>query len=53
MKALHASGWLKTGALVAVELMKTEDIAVPEGFAEIDTRKYGKAKVVFLRAPEG
>ena len=33
--------------------MKTEDLSVPEGFEELDTRKYGKAKVVFLRAPAG
>jgi 16S rRNA (guanine966-N2)-methyltransferase len=53
LRALWSSGWIAAAALVVVELMKTEDIAVPEGFEEIDTRKYGKAKVVFLRAPAG
>jgi 16S rRNA (guanine966-N2)-methyltransferase len=53
LRALWSSGWIAADALVVVELMKTEDIAVPEGFEEIDTRKYGKAKVVFLRAPAG
>ena len=53
LRALWSSGWIAADALVVVELMKTEDIEVPEGFEEIDTRKYGKAKVVFLRAPAG
>lgn len=52
LTALWRAGWLAPGALVAVELMKTEDMTVPEGFEELDTRKYGKAKLVFLRAPE-
>lgn len=51
LTALARAGWLAPGALVVVELMKTEDLRVPEGFAEVDTRKYGKAKLVFLRAP--
>jgi 16S rRNA (guanine966-N2)-methyltransferase len=52
LRALWSSGWIAADALVVVELMKTEDIEVPDGFEELDTRKYGKAKVVFLRAPE-
>jgi 16S rRNA (guanine966-N2)-methyltransferase len=52
LEALWRAGWIAPGALCAVELMKTEDLSVPEGFAALDTRKYGKAKVAFLRAPE-
>jgi 16S rRNA (guanine966-N2)-methyltransferase len=51
LEALWTAGWIAADALCAVELMKTEDLAVPEPFAELDTRKYGKAKVVFLQAP--
>ena len=53
LRALWSTGWIAADALVVVELMKTEDLSVPDGFAELDTRKYGKAKVVFLRAPTG
>lgn len=53
LQALWSAGWIAAEALIAVELMKTEDITVPEGFEELDTRRYGKAKVTFLRAPAG
>ena len=53
LRALWSSGWIAADALVVVELMKTEDLSVPDGFDDIDSRKYGKAKVVFLRAPSG
>jgi 16S rRNA (guanine966-N2)-methyltransferase len=53
LRALWSSGWIAAEALVVVELMKTEDLSVPEGFQQIDIRKYGKAKVVFLHAPAG
>lgn len=53
LTALASAGWLEPGALVAVELMKSEEFAPPPGFALLDTRHYGKAKLIFLRAPEG
>ncbi len=49
LAALDAAGWLAPGALVTVELMKTEPFAPPPGFEVLDERGYGKAKVVFLR----
>ncbi len=49
LAALDAAGWLAPGALVTVELMKTEPFAAPPGFEVLDERTYGKAKVVFLR----
>lgn len=51
LAGLWAAGWLQAGALVVVELMRTEDMQVPEGFGELESRRYGKAKLVFLRAP--
>jgi len=48
LHALAARGWLAEGALVAVELLKTEDLTPPAGFEVLDTRTYGKAKLVFL-----
>ncbi len=51
LAALEAAGWLAPGALGVVELMAKEPFAPPEGFEALDERKYGKARLVFLRAP--
>ncbi len=51
LAALRAAGWLAPGALATVELMATEPLTPPEGFETLDERKYGKARLVFLRAP--
>ncbi len=51
LAALEAAGWLAPGALGVVELMAKEPFALPEGFEALDERKYGKARLVFLRAP--
>ncbi len=48
--ALLAAGWLAPGALAVVELMAKEPFEPPAEFAALDERKYGKARVVFLRA---
>lgn len=49
LAALAAAGWLAPGALVSVELMAGEPFEPPSGFAALDSRKYGKARIVFLR----
>ncbi len=51
LAALEAAGWLAPGALAVVELIAKEPFAPPEGFEIVDQRKYGKARLVFLRAP--
>ncbi len=51
LAALESAGWLAPGALAVVELMAKEPLALPEGFEALDERKYGKARLVFLRAP--
>ncbi len=51
LAALHRAGWLAPGALAAVEFMAQEPFTPPKGFETLDERKYGKAKLVFLRAP--
>ncbi len=51
LSALQAAGWLALGALAVVELMAGEPFESPDGFTILDERKYGKARVVFLRAP--
>ncbi len=44
-------GWLASGALVVWE--EGTAPVVPDGFAELDQRKYGDTLVTILRAPEG
>jgi 16S rRNA (guanine966-N2)-methyltransferase len=52
LAALQAAGWLAPGALATVELMASEPFTPPGGFETLDERKYGKARLVFLRAPQ-
>jgi 16S rRNA (guanine966-N2)-methyltransferase len=47
--ALLKAGWIAPGAVVCVELMKSESFEAPAGFNELDARTYGKAKLVFLK----
>ncbi len=49
LAALAAGGWLAPGALCSVELMAGEPFEPPAGFASLDSRKYGKARIEFLR----
>ena len=49
LAALAEAGWLKPGAIATVELANTEDMLPPPGFATIDERRYGLAKIVILR----
>ena len=52
LEALGRAGWIAPGALVSVELMKSEAFAPPAGFRELEARTYGKARLVFLAAAE-
>jgi 16S rRNA (guanine966-N2)-methyltransferase len=49
LPALAAAGWLEPGALAVAEIGAREDLAAPEGFTLLDERRYGAAKLVFLR----
>ena len=49
LTALAAAGWLLPAALAVVEISAEEELAPPDGFAPLDTRVYGAAKLVFLR----
>ena len=49
LAALAEAGWLQPGAIATVELANTEDLVPPTGFAAIDERRYGLAKIVILR----
>src|SRR5215203_3938973 len=49
LAACAAGGWLSPGALVVVEEAQGVEVALPEGFDEIERRDYGETKVVFGR----
>lgn len=51
-KALAAAaggGWLTHGAICVLEERKDAGLALPEAFAEIDTRTWGDTRVSFLK----
>lgn len=47
--ALASAGWLAKNAVAVVEVSAKEDFTAPESFAVVDERRYGAAKVYFLR----
>jgi 16S rRNA (guanine966-N2)-methyltransferase len=47
--ALAASGWLAPGALAVLEIAAKEGFEPPAGFTLLDERRYGAARLVFLR----
>jgi 16S rRNA (guanine966-N2)-methyltransferase len=49
LAALAASGWLAPGALAVVELAAKRKFAPPKGFTLLEERRYGAARLVFLR----
>ncbi len=50
LAALAARGWIAPGALAMVELSaRDESFAPPPGFEVLDERRYGAARLVFLR----
>lgn len=50
LTALRDGGWFAPDAVVVVELPAKKPFAPPPGFAVIDERRYGAARLVFLRA---
>ena len=49
LSALAGAGWLAENAICAVELAAKEPFARPDGFATLDERRYGAARVIMLR----
>jgi 16S rRNA (guanine966-N2)-methyltransferase len=49
LSALAAAGWLASDALAVVEVAAREELPTPAGFAVIDERVYGAARLAFLR----
>jgi len=53
LAALAAAGWLTPAALAVVEVAAREPFAAPDGFAVLDERLYGAARLIFLRRDAG
>ncbi|HUZ72790.1 MAG TPA: 16S rRNA (guanine(966)-N(2))-methyltransferase RsmD [Stellaceae bacterium] len=49
LAALAAAGWVAADAIAVVELPAREAFAPPAGFIVADERRYGAARIVFLR----
>lgn len=49
LSALAASGWIADGAICVMELPAREEFTPPGGFETVDERRYGKARLVFMR----
>lgn len=48
LRALSEGGWLLSGALAICEAAADDDVALPPGYALLDTRKYGESKILIL-----
>lgn len=49
LAVLIDAGWLRPGAVIVIELDKTEDLALPESCEAYDERRYGGTKLIFAR----
>jgi 16S rRNA (guanine966-N2)-methyltransferase len=49
LTALALAGWLAPGCLAVAEISSKRGFVVPEGFELLDERRYGAAKLLFLR----
>jgi 16S rRNA (guanine966-N2)-methyltransferase len=47
--AIAAAGWLAPDALAVIEVRAREELELPAGFARLEERIYGAARLVFLR----
>ncbi len=53
LAALAAAGWLAPQALILLEVAAREAWAPPPGFALLEERRYGAARLIFMRYGEG
>ncbi len=49
LAALASAGWLAPGCLAVAEISSKRGFVVPEGFELLDERRYGAARILFLR----
>lgn len=53
LDSARAGGWIASGGVAVLEEETRAEIAMPEGFEEIDRRAYGDTQIVILRAMPG
>jgi 16S rRNA (guanine966-N2)-methyltransferase len=53
LTALTQAGWIADDALCVVELSRDDTFVIPEGFAAVDDRRYGRARLVILTRAGG
>ncbi len=51
LRSLRDGGWLEQDALIVIEEGAETEIALPEGFTHIETRRSGDTQILFARAP--
>jgi 16S rRNA (guanine966-N2)-methyltransferase len=51
LAALAGRAWLAPAALCVVEVGARDGFRPPDGFTMLDERRYGRARILFLRAP--
>jgi 16S rRNA (guanine966-N2)-methyltransferase len=49
LEALAGRGWIAAGSVCVLELAAKEPFVSPAGFSPLDERRYGAARVLFLR----
>ncbi|MEQ8266387.1 MAG: 16S rRNA (guanine(966)-N(2))-methyltransferase RsmD [Parvibaculum sp.] len=49
--SVRDGGWLAPGALCVLEETALADFVAPEGFEELDRRRYRDTEIIFMRAP--
>lgn len=49
LEGLANAGWFAPAAIAVAETATRDDVAPPPGFETVDERRYGKAKLTFLR----
>jgi 16S rRNA (guanine966-N2)-methyltransferase len=49
LRSARAGGWLASGALIVVEEAANAGFTAPQGFEELERRKYDDTELIFLR----
>lgn len=52
LMAARDGGWIAAGGIAVLEERTGTEIALPDGFEELDRRAYGDTQLVFLRAAD-
>ncbi len=48
LTSAHAGGWLTKNAIIILEEASDAEIIAPDGFCELDRRRYGEAQIIIM-----